>query len=196
MNRYKEPLVWIDLEMTGLNIETDTILEISSIITDNNLNIIAYGPTLVVNHSKEQLDKMDDWNTKHHGQSGLIASAIVSTISLEKAEELTFNFLKEYIQKNGSPLCGNSIWQDRLFLKKYMPKIEQYLNYRIIDVSSIKEVIYRWYPKSKGKKFIKPENHRAYEDICYSIEELKYYHKNFFTAGLINYLDQSPDQAD
>lgn len=187
MNRYKEPLVWIDLEMTGLNIETDTILEIASIVTDNNLNIIAYGPTLVIKHTKEQLKQMDEWNTKHHGLSGLTQKAIDSIITLENATDTTFKFLKEYTQKNGSPLCGNSVWQDRLFLKKYMPEIEQYLNYRIIDVSSIKEVIHRWYPTNKERKFIKPQNHRAHEDICYSIEELKYYQKMFFNSNILDY---------
>lgn len=180
MDRYKEPLVWIDLEMTGLNIETDTILEIAVILTDNDLNVIAEGPTFIIQHNKEKLDQMDEWNTTHHGASGLTAAALKSTTTLEQAELAVLEFLKKNTEKNRSPLCGNSIWQDKIFLTKYMPKVANFLNYRIIDVSSIKEVILRMFPSSPFKRYVKPENHRAKEDIKYSIQELKFYIDYFF----------------
>lgn len=180
MDRYKEHLVWIDLEMTGLNLEVDTILEVSAIITNNDLDIIAYGPNLVIKHDKEKLDMMDEWNTKHHGQSGLTQAAIDSTVTLSAAQEAILNFLKEYTKLGGSTLCGNSVWQDKLYLQKYMPEVNNFLNYRIIDVSSIKEAINRWYPNHPLKKFVKPQNHRALEDICYSVAELRFYRDNFF----------------
>lgn len=180
MDRYQTNLVWIDLEMTGLDATRDTILEIATIITDNQLAIIAEGPSLVIHQSEESLALMDEWNQTHHGRSGLIKAVRESPLSITQAEEETLAFIREHCKKGTAPLCGNSVWVDRIFLKKYMPLIDQYLHYRIIDVSSIKEAIRRWYPKSPYENFVKTENHRAFEDIYQSIEELKHYRTYFF----------------
>jgi oligoribonuclease len=182
MDKFESPLVWIDLEMTGLNPEIDSILEIATVITDNNLNVIASGPSLVINQSDIVLAGMDDWNTEQHTKSGLMVEVRSSKISLEDAQAITLDFIKQHCSENRSPLCGNSVWQDRIFLRKYMPAIDSFLNYRIIDVSSIKEVIRRWYPNNPAHKFYKPDNHRACEDIEYSIAELKHYREHFFIA--------------
>jgi oligoribonuclease len=181
MDRYKSALVWIDLEMTGLNPEHDTILEIATVVTTNTLELIAQGPSFVIHQPDELLAKMDSWNTEHHTKSGLVDAVRKSTISLKEAEAATLTFLEKYAHKNFSPLCGNSVWQDRFFLKRHMPSIDRFLNYRIIDVSSIKEVIKRWYPYSPYEHFVKVENHRALEDILQSIEELKHYQTYFFS---------------
>ena len=180
MSRYTSNLVWIDLEMTGLDLERDTILEIATLVTDNNLALIAEGPSFVIYHDETTISRMDAWNTEHHTASGLIAAVRASTITLEVAQEQTLAFIGQYAQKNLSPLCGNSVWQDRFFLKRHMPLIDQFLNYRIIDVSSIKEVIRRWYPKNRYENFIKTENHRAKEDILQSVAELMHYKTYFF----------------
>lgn len=180
MDRYQSNLVWIDLEMTGLDISRDTILEIATVITTNDLDLIAQGPTFAIHHDDTILSYMDDWNTKHHTASGLVDSVRNSTITMELAQEQTLAFIAEYAQQNLSPLCGNSVWQDRIFLKKYMPRIDDFLNYRIIDVSSVKEVIKRWFPQSPYTNFVKTENHRASEDILQSIEELAHYRTYFF----------------
>lgn len=180
MDRYQTNLVWIDLEMTGLDAGHDTILEIATIITDNQLNILAQGPSQVIHHSDETLALMDAWNQKHHGKSGLIDAVRSSSVSMLAAEDAALTFIQAYCKKNTAPLCGNSVWQDRIFIKKYMPRLEDYLHYRIIDVSSIKEAIKRWYPESPYANFVKAENHRAMEDIIQSIEELKHYRTYFF----------------
>ncbi len=174
-------LVWIDLEMSGLDLRKCEILEIATIITDSQLEIIAEGPEMVIHQSDEVLDAMDEWNTKHHGASGLTKAVRNSDISLEAAEEKTLRFVRRYCEENNAPLCGNSIWQDRRFLARYMPELEQYLSYRVIDVSSFKEVVYRWYsgnirPPSKG------QSHRALDDIQESIKELKFYREHVFAA--------------
>lgn len=182
MSRFESNLIWIDLEMTGLNPERDTILEIATIVTNNNLDILDCGPDLVINHSNIILDSMDDWNRETHTKSGLYNAVLESTISLSDAQDLTLEFLSRHSKENLSPLCGNSVWQDRIFLQKYMPKVDKFLHYRIIDVSSIKEAVRRWYPNNKLNKFYKPNNHRACEDIKYSIEELKHYKTNFFIS--------------
>lgn len=180
MDRYQTNLVWIDLEMTGLDAGHDTILEIATIITDNQLNVLEQGPSLVIHQKEEALSLMDAWNQKHHGRSGLIDAVKGSSLSMQEAEDTVLDFIKLYCKKNTAPLCGNSVWQDRIFLKKYMPRIEEYLHYRIIDTSSIKEVVKRWYPESPHANFVKAENHRALEDIIQSIEELKHYRTYFF----------------
>jgi len=180
MERYQSNLVWIDLEMTGLDPDHDTILEISTIVTTNELEIVAQGPSFVIQCEQARLDAMDEWNTTHHGRSGLIGAVKASTITLGYAQEVTLAFLKEYTEEKKSPLCGNSVWQDRFFLRNHMPELNNFLNYRIIDVSSIKEAIKRWYPNNPHSFFAKTEGHRAQEDIVQSIEELKHYRTFFF----------------
>jgi len=173
-------LVWIDLEMTGLDPAIDTILEIATIITDNNLNIIAQGPDLIIKHTFEQLEAMNDFCKKLHGNTGLTQAALISSISLHEAQEQTYNFIAQHCAPNTAPLCGNSIWNDRIFLQKQMPKILQLLHYRLIDVSSIKELIERW--ENKKKIFFKANAHRALDDIKESINELKFYRETYFTC--------------
>ncbi len=180
MEQVESYLVWIDLEMTGLDVHENVIIEISTIITNNALDIVAQGPSLVISQPDCELEKMDEWCTRTHTCSGLVKLVKESSMTLEQAQVETLDFIKKYIKPNKAPLCGNSVWQDRIFLKKYMPELESYLHYRIIDVSSIKEVVTRWYPGNRCARFVKPENHRAMEDIIYSIEELKHYRAYFF----------------
>lgn len=184
MGQGESVLVWIDLEMTGLNPQEHVILEIATIVTNNNLDIIGYGPAYAIFQNDEELLKMDDWVLKAHTASGLLQAVKESNVILEQAQAETLNFLKNYTIEGKAPLCGNSVWQDRRFIRKYMPELDNFLNYRIIDVSSIKEVVTRWYPDSIRSKFVKPENHRALEDIIYSIEELRHYRTYFFLPNL------------
>lgn len=181
MNK-RERLVWIDLEMTGLNSDVDVILEIATIITDNQLNVIAEGPALIINQSQAALDLMDDFVRNLHTKSGLIDAVQKSSMTLAVAQEETLDFIKQHCPPRDAILCGNSVWQDRAFLKRYMPRIVDYMHYRIIDVSSIKELAVRWYPNSPYIKFEKPDNHRALEDIRGSIKELAHYRKYFFIS--------------
>jgi len=171
-------LIWIDLEMTGLNPDSDLIIEIATVVTDKDLNILAQGPVLAVHQSDEALAAMDDWNQKHHGQSGLIDRVKASTINAAEAERLTTEFLKQWVPENTSPICGNSIGQDRRFLYRYMPKLEAYFHYRNIDVSTLKELAARWAPEVKNG-FNKESTHQALDDIIESIEELRYYREHF-----------------
>jgi len=172
-------LAWMDLEMTGLDPETDTILEIATIVTDYRLNVIEEGPVFAIRHSKEDLDAMDPWCVEHHGQSGLTKRCVESEISLDRAEIETLHFLRKYCPEAKIPLCGNSIHQDRRFLVKYMPRLNDYLHYRIVDVSSVKEVVERWYP-SEFEPMTKKKSHLALDDVRESIEELKRYRDRFF----------------
>ena len=172
-------LVWLDLEMTGLDADDHVIIEIATIITDGDLNVLATGPSLVIHQPDEELDKMDDWCVKHHGESGLTKRVRDSDISNQQAERETLAFIKEHVTKGKAPLCGNSIWQDRRFLAKHMPELEAYLHYRIVDVSSIKELVRRWYPATMQAS-IKRASHRALDDIKESINELKYYREHIF----------------
>jgi oligoribonuclease len=171
-------LIWIDLEMTGLDPDTDLIIEIATIVTDKNLDIIAEGPVLAVHQSNEALDAMDDWNQKHHGQSGLIDRIKASTIDDAEAQAQTIEFLKQWVPANTSPICGNSICQDRRFLYRYMPQLEDYFHYRNIDVSTLKELAARWAPELQ-KGLQKKSVHKALDDIIESIEEMKYYREHF-----------------
>ena len=180
MSKTAPNLVWMDLEMTGLNPDTCVILEIATIITDPQLKILSEGPVLAIRQSLETLNAMDKWNKSHHSKSGLIERVKNSPYNLTTAEEITLNFIKGYTEKAKNPICGNSIGQDRRFLVKYMPKIETWLSYRSIDVSSIKELAYRWYPKLP--KFPKKDNHRAQDDIRESISELMYYRNKIFVT--------------
>jgi oligoribonuclease len=174
-----EYLVWMDLEMTGLVPSIDSILEIATLITDIDLNIVGMGPELVISHSDETLYRMGEWCQAHHGQSGLIDKVKQSKLTMQEAEELTLRYIQKFVHKGEAPLCGNSIHQDRNFLIKYMPKLNNYMHYRNVDVSTIKELAYRWYPNLP--KFKKQGKHTALEDIKESIGELIYYRSRFFT---------------
>jgi oligoribonuclease len=180
-------LVWIDLEMTGLNPEEDRIIEIATIVTDANLNILAEGPVYAVSQTKELLDKMDSWNTKQHNQSGLVTRILEQGVSEVHAEQTTIAFLQQYVEKGKSPMCGNSICQDRRFLCRYMPKLADFFHYRNLDVSTLKELAMRWRPKLL-KGFEKKSKHLALDDIKDSIDELVYYREHF-----IKYSDESSD---
>lgn len=172
------PLVWMDMEMSGLNPERDVILEIATLITDADLNILAEGPEIVVQQPAELFVQMDAWCQEHHTKSGLWQRVIESNVVLAEAEKQTLEFVKKYCKLRESPLCGNSIWQDRRFLARYMPSLDTYLHYRIIDVSSIKELVARWTPQHKFPS--KKGSHRALDDIRESLEELKHYRSTIF----------------
>jgi oligoribonuclease len=171
-------LIWVDLEMTGLDPDNDLIIEIATIVTDKNLNILAQGPVLAVHQSDAALAAMDEWNQHHHGQSGLIKRVKASTTDDAEAERQTLEFLKQWVPERASPICGNSIGQDRRFLYRYMPTLEAYFHYRNIDVSTIKELAARWAPHVKDG-FKKQSTHQALDDIIESIEELRYYREHF-----------------
>jgi oligoribonuclease len=177
----KNNLVWMDLEMTGLDPESAAIIEIATVITDGELNIIAEGQNIVVHQPDSILDAMDDWCTKHHGDSGLTARVRASTVSVHEAEQKTLAFVRQYVPGNASPLCGNSIHQDRRFLVAYMPTLEGFLHYRNIDVSTVKELARRWYPNISAPE--KKEEHLALSDIRESIAELAFYRDKLFRPG-------------
>ncbi|MDE0179109.1 MAG: oligoribonuclease [Gammaproteobacteria bacterium] len=172
-------LVWIDMEMTGLDPAVDAILEIASLVTDNDLNIIAEGPVLAVHQNEEILARMDDWNVEHHTESGLVERVRRSPVSVTEAEALTLGFVQRHAEKHSAPLCGNTVWQDRRFLKRYMPSLEGWLHYRIVDVSTVKELARRWKPELVDR-FRKRNTHRALDDIRESVAELKHYRDAFF----------------
>ena len=174
----KGHLVWIDLEMSGLDPEIHVIMEIGSIITDDRLEIVAKGPDIAINHPKGILSLMDEWSLKHHQLSGLLDRAKASPYNCQRAEKETIEFLSRYCKKGESPLCGNSVWQDRRFLAKHMPRLDAFLHYRNIDVSSIKELVKRWYPTIPT--FKKKKAHLAMSDIEESIKEMKYYREKVF----------------
>ncbi|OTP83828.1 oligoribonuclease [Gilliamella apicola] len=172
-------LIWIDLEMTGLNPAIDRIIEIATIVTDSNLNILAEGPVIAIHQSDELLALMDDWNKNTHGKSGLIERVRQSTVNEQQAEQQTIEFLKQWVPANSSPICGNTIGQDRRFLFNYMPNLESYFHYRYLDVSTIKELAKRWKPEIL-KGITKQNTHQALDDIRDSIAELIYYRQHFF----------------
>ena len=175
-------LIWIDLEMTGLDTDNDKIIEIATIVTDDNLNILAEGPVLAIHQSNIILNAMDEWNTKQHGQSGLIERVRRSKLSAQDAEQQTLEFLKKWVNPKSSPMCGNTICQDRRFMHRLMPELEQFFHYRNLDVSSVKELAKRWRPEiMSGLK--KNASHLAMDDIRDSIAELKYYRQYFFIKG-------------
>ncbi len=170
-------LIWIDLEMTGLDTMSDRIIEVATIVTNKNLEEIAVGPMIAVHQPNALLDAMDEWNTKQHTQSGLVERVKNSTIDELQAEANTIAFLQQYVPENTSPMCGNSICQDRRFLARLMPNLEAYFHYRNLDVSTLKELAQRWSPEV-AKGFNKDSKHLALDDIRDSIEELKYYRQN------------------
>jgi oligoribonuclease len=171
-------LIWLDLEMTGLDPERDVILEIATIITDQDLAILAQGPVIAIHQSDETLAAMDEWNQQHHGESGLIERVKASTFTAAQAEQKTIAFLGQWLKAGESPMCGNSIGQDRRFLARYMPQLEAFFHYRNIDVSTLKELAARWCPEIK-EGFKKKSTHIALEDIKESIAELNYYRQHF-----------------
>lgn len=179
MNCSDSNLIWLDLEMTGLEPDTDVILEIASIVTDSQLNILAEGPVFAIKQSKDVLDNMSQWCVEHHGASGLTQRCLSSDVSLTTATAKTLEFVKQYVPKGVSPMCGNSIGQDRRFLVKYMAEFEQYFHYRNLDVSTVKELARRWNPEVLAK-VTKTGAHLALDDILESIDELKVYQQYFF----------------
>ena len=178
--QHEDNLIWIDCEMTGLDVMRDRLIEIAAIVTDSALHILAEGPTLVIHQSNEQLDAMDEWNTRQHTATGLVNAVRQSVISEDAAEQQMLAFLSQWVPKGVSPMCGNSICQDRRFISRYMPKLEQHFHYRHIDVSTIKELTRRWHPKVL-ERVQKKETHRALDDIKESIEELRVYQQAFFS---------------
>ncbi len=175
---HSENLIWIDLEMTGLDTFNDLIIEIATVVTDKHLNILAEGPVHAIQTPKKALDGMDDWNTTQHTKSGLVERIRKSTITAEQAEQDTIEFLKKYVAQGASPMCGNSICQDRRFLARLMPELEAFFHYRNLDVSSLKELASRWRPELL-KGFDKKGTHLAMDDIRESIAEMVYYRQNF-----------------
>lgn len=176
------PIVWMDLEMSGLDPEVERILEIAVLVTDADLRVIAEGPDLIVHQSDDLLARMDAWNTEHHGDSGLTEAVRKSKLSEAEAEAQVLEFLKEHCVARQAPLAGNSIGQDRRFLYRYMPAVSDHLHYRSIDVSTIKELARRWYPDILEQAPVKKGAHRAMDDIAESIEELRFYREAVFRA--------------
>ncbi len=178
MSQDQNNLIWIDLEMTGLDTINDHIIEIATIVTDSRLHVVAEGPVLAIHQSEEILSKLDHWNQKHHSTSGLLTRVRESKFTVKEAEQATLDFLSKYVPKTKSPMCGNSICQDRRFLHREMPLLEAYFHYRNLDVSTVKELALRW--RVDLPKMEKQSKHLALDDIKDSIEELKYYREHFF----------------
>ena len=171
-------MVWMDLEMTGLSVSTESIIEIATVVTDGDLNILAQGPNLAIRVPEALLDAMDEWNTTHHHNSGLVDRIKNEGVSVEEAEEATLAFLSQWVEPNTAPLCGNSIWNDRRFLEKEMPRLLDFLHYRMVDVSTVKELAGRWYPNLS--RYPKKGAHLALDDTLESIEELRYFRERIF----------------
>ncbi len=180
MARNNNNLVWVDLEMTGLDPEVNTIIEIATIVTDAQLKTLAEGPVLAIKTSEAQLAAMDEWNTQHHNASGLVARVRASEHTLASASEATLSFLNNWVDAGESPMCGNSICQDRRFMVKHMPTLESFFHYRNVDVSTVKELVKRWQP-DKLDGFTKQNTHLALDDIRESIAEIAYYREHVFS---------------
>lgn len=178
-------LIWIDLEMTGLNPDHDRIIEIATVVTDSSLNVIAESPVFAIHQSDALLAGMDEWNTTHHGQSGLTQRVRESKVNENAAEEAMLSFIKQHVAAGKSPMCGNSIWQDRRFLARYMPTLEQYFHYRMIDVSTLKELALRWAP-AVYSGVQKESKHLALDDIRDSIAELRYYREKLLNHAVMS----------
>ena len=175
-------LIWMDLEMTGLDPEINVIIEIATVVTTASLDVVAEGPSLAITQPKESMDLMDDWNQEHHSASGLIDRIASDGVSEAEAEAMTLDFVSSHVDRGEAPLCGNSIWQDRRFLARYMPSLESYLHYRIIDVSTVKELAERWAPAVLDE-VVKKGNHRALDDVLESIDELRHYRTHLFNVN-------------
>lgn len=182
INPKSNNLIWLDLEMTGLDPERDRIIEIATVVTDPQLNIVAQGPVFAIHQPEPILALMDDWNVKQHNKSGLVERVRASHVSEEEAQAETIEFLMHYVPAGKSPMCGNTIHQDRRFLVKWMPKLEQYFHYRNLDVSTIKILAMNWAPQLP-KQIKKESRHLALDDIVDSINELKFYKENFFSLS-------------
>ena len=178
MAKSADHLIWIDMEMTGLDPETCVPIEIATIVTDSALNVLAEGPSIVIKQPDAALDLMDEWNQSHHGRSGLTAAVKASQISCEEAAAQTLAFIRQWTYPGRSPLCGNSVGQDRRFMRKYMPELEAHFHYRIIDISTIKELARRWFHLEPPRK---SDGHRALDDIREAIAELAFYRERVFT---------------
>ena len=178
MSNQNHNLIWIDLEMTGLDPQKERIIEIATVVTDSELNVLAEGPSIAINQSNELIQAMDQWNTNQHGKSGLTERVLNSTVTEAQAESAMLEFLKQWVPEGMSPMCGNSIGQDRRFLVRYMPELANYFHYRNLDVSTLKELVRRWKPELLNG-FNKKGSHLAMDDVYDSIEELAYYRKVF-----------------
>ena len=174
----KKNFIWLDLEMTGLSVEEDRIIEIATIVTDSQLNILAEGPVIAIKQSDDRLEAMDEWNTRQHNGSGLCDRVKESIFDERYAEQATLEFLRKYVPKNASPMCGNSICQDRRFLHLYMPELCDHFHYRNLDVSTVKELCVRWNPEL-AKRHKKDSQHLALQDVRDSIDELRFYREHF-----------------
>lgn len=176
---HADNLAWIDLEMTGLDPERERIIEVATLVTDKDLNILAEGPVLAVHQSDALLAAMDEWNTRTHGESGLVDRVRASRMDEAEAQRQTIGFLERWVGAGVSPICGNSVHQDRRFLVRYMPELERYFHYRNLDVSTLKELARRWAPEVAAG-YTKESSHRALDDIRDSVRELAYYRKHLF----------------
>lgn len=174
----REHLVWLDLEMTGLDPDRDVIIEAAVLVTDPQLEIVAHGPEIAIHRTPQELALMNAWNRRTHGDSGLVRRIRDSQTSIEQAEDEILEFLAEWTEERASPLCGNSVHQDRAFIRRQMPRLDAWLHYRILDVSTVKELVKRWYPDLEP--FAKQERHRALDDIRESIDELRWYREQVF----------------
>jgi oligoribonuclease len=175
-------LIWVDLEMTGLDPERDVVIEIATIITDTNLNTLAEGPVIALHQSDARLDAMDEWNTTHHNRSGLVDRVKASEHTEQSATDETIAFMEQWVPRGASPMCGNSICQDRRFMARHLPQLESFFHYRNLDVSTLKILMQRWRPELESG-FTKTGTHLALDDIRESIEEMRYYREHFLRLG-------------
>jgi oligoribonuclease len=178
----KNNLIWVDLEMTGLEPDRDVVIEIATIVTDSDLNTLAVGPVIALHQADDILDNMDEWNTSHHNSSGLVARVKASQYNEQSTTDETIAFLKEWVPAGASPMCGNTICQDRRFLARHMPQLEEFFHYRNMDVSTLKILMQLWRPDLDAG-FTKSATHLALDDIRESIEEMRYYREHFLNMG-------------